>query len=100
MHWLVVIPFYFFSALAVFLSLAVASRILRLKVGANTIATAAVCLAVLALAVPLIANWADVEDLTGRRLLILGAASFVLAGLDTFLQSLLPLPIDAELSRF
>ena len=100
LHWLVVIPFYFFSALAVFLLLALVSRILRLKVGANTIATTAVCLAVLVVAVPLMADWTDLEHLSGLRLLMLGAATLVLAGLDTLLQSLLPSPIDAELSRF
>jgi hypothetical protein len=97
---LVVIPFYFFTALAVFLLLTLVSRMLRLKVGANTLGTGAVLLAVLSLAVPLSFDLIDVSDLSGRRLLLLGAASLVLAGLDTLLQSLLPLPVDAELSRF
>jgi hypothetical protein len=99
-HWLVVVPFYFFAALTAFLALTLLGRVLRLKSGASSLATLAVLLAILALAVPLTANWIDVADLSGRRLLALGAASFVLAALDTVLQSVLPLPLDDELSAF
>ncbi len=100
MHWLVVIPFYFFAAILTFLVLALASRIVRLKVGANALAIAAVVLAVAVVAVPLAADWIDLAHLTGRRLLALGAATFVLAALDTLLQPVLPLPVDRDLSEF
>lgn len=98
-HWLVVIPFYFFTAIATFLGLALMSRVLRLKVGANALAIAAVLLAVGVVAVPLAADWIDLAHLTGRRLLVLGAATFVLAALDTLLQPVLPLPADRDLSE-
>lgn len=98
-HWLVVIPFYFFSAIFMFLLLAVASRVIRLQVGANALATTAVIVAVALVAVPLACGWIDLEHLNGRRLLALAAASFVLAGLDTLLQPLLPLPVDRDLSE-
>jgi hypothetical protein len=99
MHWLVVIPFYFFAAIATFLLLALAARALRLRVGANGLATAAVLLAVAVVAVPLAADWIDLAHLTGRRLLVLAAATVVLAALDTLLQSVLPLPADRDLAE-
>ena len=100
LHSLVVIPFYFFAALGTFLALALTSRILRLKVGANALATAAVILGVAVVAVPLALDWVDLQHMTGRFLLGLGAVTFVLAALDTLLQRLLPLPIDRELAEF
>ena len=97
MHWLVVVPFYFFGALATFLVLALASRVLRLRVGANGLAITAVILGVGVVAIPLAADWIDLAHLGGRRLLVLGASTFVLAALDTALQSVLPLPADHDL---
>lgn len=98
MHWLVVIPYYFFSAVLCFLVLALAARILRLRVGANLLATAAVLLAVVAVAVSLTAGWVDLADLTLWRLLSLAAVSFVAAALDALLRPILPLPADADLA--
>ena len=100
LHWLVVIPFYFFAALGVFLLLSLATRILRLKVGANALATAAVILAVGVVAVPLSLDWLDAHHFGGRRLLFLGGVTFALAGLDTLLQSLLPSRVDSDLANF
>ena len=100
MHWMVVIPFYFFAAIGTFLVLALAARILRLAVGANALAIAAVVLGVAVVAVPLAADWIDLAHLGGRRLLALAAATFVLAALNTLLQSRLPLPADRDLSEF
>jgi len=98
-RFLVVIPFYFFGAIATFLVLALASRVLRLSASANALAIAAVVLGVGVVAVPLAADWIDLVHLGGRRLLVLGAATFVLAALDTLLQPLLPLPADRELDK-
>jgi hypothetical protein len=99
-HALVVIPFYFFAALSTFLVLALVSRILRLQVGANTLATTAVILAVAVVAVPLFLDWIDLAHLNGRRLLALGGISVLLAAIDTLLQRLLPLPADRDLAEF
>lgn len=98
MHWLVVIPYYFFSAVLCFLVLALAARILRLRVGANLLATAAVVLGVAAAAVPLAAGWVDVAGLTLWRLLGLAAVSFAAAALDALLRGILPLPADRDLA--
>jgi hypothetical protein len=99
-HWLVVIPFYFFSAILTFFVLTVVSRLLRLQIGANALAISAVIVAVAVVALPLTLDWVDLEHLNGRRLLALGAATFVLAALDTLLQPRLPLPVDRDLSDF
>jgi hypothetical protein len=100
LHGLVVVPFYFFSAVLTFLVLALASRLVRLQVGANALAIAAVILAVGVVAVPLALDWIDLPHLNGRRLLALAAATFVLAALDTLLQPFLPVPADRDLSEF
>jgi uncharacterized membrane protein YadS len=99
-RWLVVIPFYFFSAILTFLLLTVASRVLRLRVGANGLAITAVIVAVALVALPLALGWVDLEHLGGRRLLALGIATFVVAALDTLLQPRLPLPADRDLADF
>jgi hypothetical protein len=99
-HYLLVIPFYFFTALATFLVLALVSRVLRLKVGANALATTAVILGIGAVAVPLALDWIDLAHLSGRQLLVIGGITFVLAALDTLLEPLLPVPFDQELSHF
>jgi hypothetical protein len=100
LHWLVVVPFYFFAAILTFLVLSLLSRIVRLQVGANSLAIVSVILAVGVVAVPLALDWIDLPHLNGRRLLALGVATFVLAALDTLLQPLLPLPADRDLSEF
>jgi len=99
-HWLVVVPFYFFSAILTFLVLALVCRLARLPVGANALAIAAVVLAVAVVAVPLANHWVTLAQLTARPLLGLTAGSFLLAALDTLLQPLLPLPVDRELADF
>ena len=98
-HWLVVIPFYFFSAIGTFLLLALGSRLVRFQAGANALAIAAVIIAVVLVAVPLATGWTDLEHLGGRRLLGLGIATFVLAAIDTALQAWLPLPADRDLAE-
>jgi hypothetical protein len=100
LHWLVVVPFYFFSAILTFLVLSLLCRIVRLQIGANALAITAVILAVGVVAVPLALDWIDLPHLNGRRLLALGVATFVLAALDTLLQPLLPVPADRDLSEF
>ncbi len=98
-HWLVVIPFYFVSAIGTFLLLALVSRFVRLQVGANALAIASVIIALALVAVPLATGWTDLEHLGGRRLLELGVATFVLAAIDTLLQGWLPLPADRDLAE-
>ena len=97
LHWLIVVPFYFFGALSLLLLFMVVARLLRLKVKVNTLVTTAVLLAMVGVAVPLVADWAEIDDYSGRILLLIGIESFILAAIDTLLESRLPLPLDQEL---
>lgn len=99
LHTLIVVPFYFFSAILTFLVLALACRITRAKIGANSLAIVAVILAVAVVAVPLALDWIDLAHMNGRRLLVLAVATVVLAAVDTLLQPLLPLPADRDLAE-
>lgn len=97
LHWLIVIPLYFFAALALLLSFILLARLLRLTVSVNPLVTGAVVLALGVIVAPLLAGWTTLDGYTGRVLLVLILATFAIAGLDTLLQSALPLPLDKEL---
>ena len=97
MHWLLLVPFYVFIAIGVFLLLSIFCRVLRLKLSANTLAVTAVIVGVVIVLLPLFEG-IQLSDYTGRRLLVIGAVTFALAAVDTLLESVLPLPLDAELA--
>lgn len=99
MHWLLVIPFYVFIAIAVFLTLSILCRVLRLKLAAHTLAVTAVILGVGVVFLSFFEHIIDLPDLNGWRLLVLAAVTFVLAALDTLLEPVLPLPLDKELAE-
>jgi hypothetical protein len=96
-HWLIVVPFYFFSALTFLLLTIVLARILRLKIGINPLVITAVTVSLGLVVLPLIAGWATVHDYEGRMMMVIGLVSLSLAGLDVVLQQWLPLPLDQEL---
>lgn len=98
-HWLILIPFYFFGATGLFLTLTVLCRLLRFKVTANAIALTSVIAGLSFVAVPLMTDLLDLDHYAGRYLLGLGAITFVLAAIDTLLEPVLPLPLDAELAK-
>jgi len=97
LHWLIVIPFYFFSALSLFFALCIASRLVRAKVGANPLATIAATVAVLTAIVPVVTGWVPLAAYTTVRMIGLGVVSFVLATVDTVLMPSLTLPVDDDL---
>ena len=97
LHWLIVIPLYFFAALTLLLSLILVARLLRLRVSVNPLVIGAAALALGLIVAPLVAGWVTLDAYTGRVVLVLIVASFAVAGIDTLLQSLLPLPLDDEL---
>jgi hypothetical protein len=99
LHWLIVIPYYFFSALTIFLLLVVVSRLVRSKATANTLATAAVVGGLLAVAGPLATEAVSIDDLGLVPMLVIAALSFALALIDALLKSSLVLPLDAELEE-
>jgi hypothetical protein len=97
MHWVILIPYYFFCALAVLPLLMIVSRLLRLTVAINTLVGAAIVLSLAGVIVPLALDWVDLSALTGRPMLLLGLLSFVFAAGDAALARRLPLPLDQEL---
>jgi hypothetical protein len=97
LHWLIVIPLYFFGSITLLLSFILAARLLRLRVSVDPLVTSASALAVGLIVVPLIAGWVTLDSYAGRVLVVLIVASFALAALDTLLQRLVPLPLDEEL---
>lgn len=97
-HWLILFPYYFFTALSFLLLSIVVARVLRLKVGVNPLVMTSVVVSLALIAVPLILDWANLHDYEGRMMLAIGLGSFVLAGLDVLLEQWLPLPLDGELA--
>ena len=97
MHYFLLVPFYFFIAIGVFLLLSLLCRVLRLKLTPTPSPSPRSCVGVVIVLLPLFEG-IELSDYTGRRLLVLGAVTFLLATIDTLLESLLPLPLDAELA--
>jgi hypothetical protein len=97
-HWLLLIPFYVFTAIGVFLVLSLLCRALRLKLAAHTLAVTAVSAGIAVVLLPLFGHLIDLPGFTGRRLLMLAGVTFVLAAIDALLEPLLPLPFDDELA--
>ena len=97
MHYFILVPFYVFIAIGMFLLLSILCRILRLKLTANALAVTAVTVGVVIVLLPLFEG-ITLADYNGRRLLVVAGATFLLATIDTLLESVLPLPLDAELA--
>jgi hypothetical protein len=97
LHWLIIVPYYFFGALSLLSALVVACRLLRLKVSINFLVMTSIITTLLALAVPLTFDWVDVDSFTGRGAAALLIGSFLFAGIDAVLKRWLSLPLDEEL---
>lgn len=97
LHWLIVIPFYFFGSLAALPLLIVICRLLRLKVSINTLVGAAIALSIAGIVIPLAADWVDLTAFRGRQMLALAVLSMLLVAVDAALVNALPLPLDKEL---
>ncbi len=99
MHWLILFPYYFFTALCLFLLSSLICRAVRAKVSANPLAMTAVVAAIALTALPLITGATQIDDYSWPGLLGLLLASLVLALLDTVLKPSLSLPLDEELEE-
>lgn len=99
LHWLVLIPYYFFSALCVLLLLIVVCRLLRVRIGANALVITSVLVAAGGVLLPLATGWAHIADYGGIGLVVLGVVSFMFAALDAWLEPRLALPLDQELLK-
>jgi hypothetical protein len=98
LHWLILVPYYFFGAITLLGVLVFIARVLRLKVLINALVITAILVTMASLAIPLIAGWVGISSLTGFGVALLLLASFLLAALDTLISKALPLPLDEELT--
>jgi len=99
LHGLILIPYYFFGALAALPLLMIVCRVIRLKVPIHVLVGIAIASSVGGIALPLILDLVDLQAFTARPMLLLGLASFVLAAIDGLLEPVLPLPLDKELQQ-
>jgi hypothetical protein len=97
LHWLVLIPYYFFSALSFFLLFSVICRLVRAPVSANPMAITAILAGLVATAAPLLSGMTSLANYSWPGMLGLFAISMVLALADSLLKASLSLPADAEL---
>jgi hypothetical protein len=96
LHWMILIPYYFFGALVLASLLAVASRLWRVVVSMERLAAVATGGSIATLAILLGSGAVAIEDLTLLPLLVLGFTSFVLAGVDAMLAPSRPLASEGE----
>jgi hypothetical protein len=99
LHWLVVIPVYFFGAISWYALLDSAARLVRADVGPERLAGAAVLASIASVVVVLASGLVGLDDLRLLPLLGLGLASFALAGADAALARAMPLASDEEPGR-
>jgi hypothetical protein len=97
LHGLILIPYYFFGALATLPFLMIVCRLLRLTVSINALVGSAIGLSLLFVIVPLACDWVQLAAFTGRAMLVLALLSLVFAGADAVLAKRWPLPLDDEL---
>lgn len=99
LHWLILVPYYFFTAISLFLAALTTARLLRLDVRANTLAVIAVAGGLVAVASPLLLGLAGIDDYRAGPMFGLAGLSLVLAVVDALLQSALPVAADRELQQ-
>ena len=98
-HWLLLIPYYFFGALGTLLVLILLGRITRVKVSLNLLATTSVILGLGLVSAPILVGWIGLADYTVKRMILLAAATCLLALFDAVVQPRLSLPLDGELEQ-
>ncbi len=96
MHWLLLFPYYFFSALTCGGALLILHRLARRSPDLDRLAAISCVTAIVVVAFPLLSGWAEIEDYRAMPMLLLGLGSFLLAVLDAGLRHALRLPVDQE----
>ncbi|MCX8072754.1 MAG: hypothetical protein N3C12_09920 [Candidatus Binatia bacterium] len=99
LHYLILIPYYFFGALALTTFFLVFCRVLGLRVPIAYLVGAGVVGTVVGLVVALATYHISIDHFGFLPLIALLAASFVFAGIDALLQRWRPLPLDQELAE-
>ncbi len=98
LHWLILIPYYFFGTLAVLTLLVLLTRVTRIKTSINTLVGIAIASTVFDLVFVLSTGMLKIDHFTAGPMLAIGGASFVFAFIDFLLRKSLPLPLDEELA--
>lgn len=99
LHALILIPYYFFAALAVLACLMVVCRLLRARLAINTLVGTAIALSLVLIIAPLALDWVDLAAFTTWPMVALGLVSFLAAGIDVALAKRLRAPFDKELQE-
>jgi hypothetical protein len=89
MHWVLLVPVYFFGTISLFATFHIVARRLRLDVAAETLAARAGITVLVLLAVVFAAGLVTIEQVTIWSIAGLMAISFVLAALDVFVAPVL-----------
>lgn len=97
LHWLILFPYYFFTAVSLYLLLVLACRVVRAQASANPLAMTAAISAVILTALPLLTGMTRLAQYRWQGLVALLAISAILATLDAALAGSLKLPLDNEL---
>lgn len=97
LHWLILFPYYFFTAVSLYLLLTLVCRVVRAGASANPLAMTAALSAVVLTALPLLAGMTRLAQYSWQGLVALLAINFVLATVDAVLAGSLKLPLDSEL---
>jgi len=98
LHWLIVVPYYFFLAMAYLSVLMVGTRLLRIKSSINTLVGISIAVAFLDLVILLGGGFVPIAKFTFLPLVGIFAVSLVFATIDFLLARRLPLPLDDELA--
>lgn len=99
LHWLILIPYYFFAALGVLLASLVLCRIVRLRASLNALVSTAIGVALVLVIVPLLGGWAAIGAYDGRKMIAVAVLTFLFALIDTLISGRLPLPLDRDLQE-
>lgn len=98
LHWLVLVPYYFFLALAYLGLLMVGTRLFRIKTSINVLVGISIVVSLIDLIAIFALDLVEIDDFRFLPLLAIFSVSLVCAALDNVLHKRLPLPLDEELA--
>lgn len=98
LHFLIVIPYYFFASLTLLSLFVLIARVLRLKVSINVFVYPAITLGLGVVALPLIFDWWDARHLPARGMFLLIFLSLAISAIDFLISRSVKLPLDDELA--
>ena len=91
LHWLILIPYYYFSTMTLAILLAIVSRLLGFPVTMERLVFTSILAVVAGLTGLLVMETVQIDDFGLLRVVALLTGLFILAGLETVMLSSLPL---------